>query len=178
MKATIKQAFKDGHMERQECPLLNGEYKLKESLYCLRRDLNELDRIKDYKQASDKWARAEKGYLLRCCTPEDIDEWLRDLPLNIAHTLSYSVIPATLALTGDGVPNSQATQLHADAVRRSENLVHKYGAVRPGHTTKNFLVEAIEVIELVLNNAGFKESVEILNNTRPLSRPLSAPFKY
>ena len=59
------------------------------------------------------------------------------------------------------VPNSQATQLHADAVRRSENLVHKYGGVRPGHTTKNFLVEAIEVIELVLNNAGFKESLEI-----------------
>ena len=133
---------------------------------------------RDYKQASDKWVRAEKGYLLRCCTSEDIDEWLRDLPPHIAHTLSYSVIPATLALTGDGVPNSQATQLHADAVRRSENLVHTFGGFRPGQTTKNFLVEAIEVIELVLNNAGFKESVEILNNTRPLTRPLSAPFKY
>lgn len=160
MKATFKQAFKDGHMERQEYPLLNGEYKLKESLYCLRRDLNELDRIKDYKQASDKWSRAEKGYLLRCCTPEDIDEWLMDLPLHIAHTLSYSVIPATLALTGDGVPESQVTQLHADAVRRSEILVSKFRVFSPGHTIKNLVTEAIDVVELVLNNAGFKGSLE------------------
>jgi hypothetical protein len=58
------------------------------------------------------------------------------------------------------VPNSQVTQLHADAVRRSENLVRKYGGFGPGHTTKNFVVEAIEVIELVLNNAGFKGSLE------------------
>jgi len=160
MKVTCKQAFEDGHKQRQKYPLLNGEYKLKESLYCLRRDLNELDRIKDYKQARGKWARVETGYSLRCCTPEDMGKWLKDLPHHIAHTLSYSVIPATLALTGDGVPNSQVTQLHADAVRRSENLVRKYGGFGPGHTTKNFVVEAIEVIELVLNNAGFKGSLE------------------
>ena len=160
MKVTCKQAFEDGHKQRQKYPLLNGEYKLKESLYCLRRDLKELDRINDYKQARGKWARVETGYSLRCCTPEDMDKWLKDLPLHIAHTLSYSVIPATLALTGDGVPELQVTQLHADTVRRSEILVSKFRVFSPGHTIKNLVTEAIEVIELVLNNAGFKESLE------------------
>ena len=78
---------------------------------------------------------------------------------------------------GDGVPKSQVNQLHADAVRRSEKLLIKLEEFGPSHTIKNLLAEAIEVIELVLNNAGFKGSGEWKNTSSPLTRSPTAPFK-
>jgi len=161
MKITCKQAFEDGHIERRKYPLRYGEYKLKEVLYDVIGSLKELERIADCKRARGGRARREKGYALRHCTTADMDKWLKDLPQYVAHTLSYSVIPATLALTGDGVPDSLVSQLHADAVHRSEIIVNKCRTLGPGYTIKNLLTEAIDVIELLLNNAGFKGSLAV-----------------
>ena len=177
MKTTCKQAFEDGHKERLKYPLRCGEYKLKEALYDVVGSLKELERIADLKRARGGRARREKGYALRHCTTADTNQWLKDRPQYVARILSYSVIPATLALTGDGVPKSQVNQLLADAVRRSEKLLIKLEEFGPSHTIKNLLAEAIEVIELVQNNAGFKGSGEWKNTSSPLTRSPTAPFK-
>jgi hypothetical protein len=141
-------------MNRKKYPLRSGEYKLKEALYMLRMYIKELKRIADYKQARNTLARKAKGHALQRCTPEDMDKWLKELPQHIAHTLSYYVIPATSALTGDGVPEAKVEKLHAEAVRRSDDLVHRLGSVWAGNSLDSIIADTVALIESVLNNAA------------------------
>ena len=152
MKTTCKQAFEDGHMERRKYPLRCGEYKLKEALYDVVGSLKELDRIADYKRARGYLARREKGYALQHCTTEDMDKWLKDLPHYIAFTLSYNVIPATLALTGDGVASVDARGVHWKTRSCAEQLVRDLGSVRSS-TLYPLVAVAVRLIDGVLANA-------------------------
>jgi hypothetical protein len=148
MKVSCKKAFDDGHKQRRKYPLRNGEYKLKETLYCLEEALDEIGRIADYKRTS-----RVKGCELRHCTPEDMGRWVKNLPQYIAHHLSYNVLPATLALTGDGVPELKVRSLHSEAVRRSDALVISLSSVWARQTIQALVAEAVDLIESVLNNA-------------------------
>lgn len=152
MKITCKQAFKDGHMERKKYPLCNGEYKLKEALYDVVGSLNELDRIADYKRARGDWARREKGHALCHCTTEDMGKWLKALPQYIAFTLSFNVIPATLALTGDGVSAVDARGVHLETRSYAEQLVRDLGSASSS-TLYPLVADTVRLIESALANA-------------------------
>jgi hypothetical protein len=139
-------------LERLKYPLRSGEYKLKEALYDMVGSLNELERITDYKQTRSYLRKREKGYALKHCTPKDMDEWLQDLPLHIAFTLSYNVIPATLALTGDGVASVDVREMHWQTRYATERLLRDLESAR-GSTLYFLIADAVRLIDWVLANA-------------------------
>jgi hypothetical protein len=153
---SCKKSFAEGHKGREKHPLCNGgEYKLKENLRMLEKYLLELDRIADYKKTRNPSDRRTKGYALRHCTPDDMNIWLKDLPPHIAHTLSYSIIPATAALIKDGVPQDKVDALYKEAVERSLELVQRLSSgVLSSHRLKTIIAEAVGLIKHVLDEAN------------------------
>lgn len=152
MQITCKKAFENGHIDRRKYPLRYGEYKLKEALYDVVGSLNELERIAECKRARGDRARREKGYALRHCTTEDMGKWLKDLPQYIAFTLSYNVIPATLALAGDGVASVDARGVHWEARTCAERLVRDLESATSS-TLYPLVADAVRLIAGVLANA-------------------------
>lgn len=114
-----RRAFEKGQHERRAYPLTRGEYKLRNVIDSLKRDLAAIDAIGDY--LMDKKRYAGPVHLVRC-TSDDMAIWLKDLPEATAHQFGHDVLPAIHALRGDGVP-----PLAADAaVRRFTGWIDVY----------------------------------------------------
>ena len=161
---SCKKSFAEGHKGREKHPLCNGgEYKLKETLRTLEKYLLELDRIADYKKTRNPSDRRTKGYALRHCTPDDMNIWLKDLPPHIAHTLSYSIIPATAALIGDGIPKDKVEALYKEAVERSLELVQRLSSGALSHPLKTIIADAVGLIEHVLAEANLHIKTNMQN---------------
>ncbi len=151
---SCKQSFAEGHKGREKHPLKTGEYKLKETLRMLEKYLLELERIVDYKKTRNLSDRRTKGHALRHCTPEDMNKWLKDLPPYIAHTLSYCIIPATVALIGDGVPQDKVDALYEEAVDRSMKIVQCLSSHALSHPLKTIIADAVGLTKHVLDEAN------------------------
>ncbi len=95
-----RDAFHTGTADRATYPLHSGIYKLRETR-------NRLDRYAETVANVGAYQRREPGAgrgLFGCCTNEDAAVWLKRLPGFLAHDFGYDVMPAVLALAGDGVP--------------------------------------------------------------------------
>jgi len=154
-KLSIKQSFAEGYTGRKKHPLCNGgEYKLRENQLMLKSYLLELNRIEDYKKTRNMSDRREKGHALRHCTPVDMNIWLKDLPRHIAHTLSYCIIPATVALIQDGVPQDKVDALYKEADDCSLALVERLDSgVLTTHQLEEIIADAVSLIRHVLDEA-------------------------
>ncbi len=113
-------SFERGHHERALRPLPSGAYRLEQLRGWLHRDYRELQCIEDYRCGRvSRWN-------LQCCTPEDMHVWLKDLPPSVAYSLGYDLLPATLALTENGVDarsiQTLLPQLRYDVQRLVDDL--------------------------------------------------------
>jgi hypothetical protein len=152
---SCKKSFAEGLKGREKHPLCNGgEYKLRENLLMFNSYFLELARITNYKKAPSE-DRRTKGYALRHCTPDDMNIWLKDLPPHIAHTLGYCIIPATVALIKDGVPQDKVDALYAEAVEYSLALVERLSSGDlTTHRLKKAIADAVGLIRRVLAEAN------------------------
>ena len=114
-----RRAFEKGQHERRAYPLTRGEYKLRNVIDSLKRDLEAMNAIRDHLLNRKRYAAP--AHLIRC-TSDDMAIWLKGLPEATAHQFGHDVLPAIHALRGDGVPS-----LAADAaVRRFTGWIDVY----------------------------------------------------
>jgi hypothetical protein len=117
-------AFKQGHIRRQNYPLYKGSYKLEEAKFDLNRYKSGVEDIR--KNNSRKFGDS----LLLQCTEEDQHIWLCNLPAIVADTMSFKVLPGLLALTNEGVDESIVQNMHQQLNKDSISLVHKLELAR------------------------------------------------
>lgn len=89
-------AFSDGERERVSYPLRQGRYKLEEHVGTLGAWLLTLSMVRDYVRGQSRCV-----YLGRCMAV-DKHMWLKRLPLDIAFSLGYNLLPSLLALKNEG----------------------------------------------------------------------------
>ncbi|WP_273151234.1 hypothetical protein [Methylophaga thiooxydans] len=98
------QIFYQSAALRYGYPLEKGRYKLEEGIECMRRILS------TYRAGlSDRQLAVVSGKY-ESCMDFEFDEWLLSIPEFISYFLGYKVLPGLSALTGDGVPQEQATK--------------------------------------------------------------------
>ena len=99
-KTPCHDAFNAAKIQRTKYPLRSGAYKLREARTALRRMQSTMTGIRiRLKNPDDKYPCP----LLGCCTLDDMDDWLKNLPTQLATKLGYDIMPAIEALTGDGI---------------------------------------------------------------------------
>jgi hypothetical protein len=110
-------AFSEGERFAQQYPRTHGAYKLRERLAQWVEAEIEVTRI----------ARAvcnpKTSYELRHCTPEDKASWLKQAPIWTAYELGADVLPAFVALVGDGMPDADVGRLLPQVRSRVKLLV-------------------------------------------------------
>lgn len=95
-KASCLQSFNDGKAQRVSYPLHQGRYKLeeRESRFVFNKET--LCMVRDF-------VRSRSSCLyLGGCMASDKHTWLKNLPLDIAFSLGYDLLPALLALKKEG----------------------------------------------------------------------------
>lgn len=95
-KSGCLQSFNDGKARRVTCPLHQGRYKLEEQKRSLVAIKESLHMVRHFVSG-----RSSSIYL-GCCMASDKHRWLKDLPLDIAFSLGYDLLPGLLALTKEG----------------------------------------------------------------------------
>ena len=114
-----RRAFEKSQHERRAYPLTRGEYKLRNVIDSLSKDLAAMNEMREYLLNRKRYARP--AHLLRC-TSDDMAIWLKGLPEATAHQFGHDVLPAIHALRGDGVPPHEANA----AVHQFERRIHVY----------------------------------------------------
>lgn len=161
---TCQDAFNAGTSDREDYPLREGEYKLREARYSLSGWRSEIDQITAFKK--DK----TKRHGLSHCTSDDAGYWLKRLPETIAHELGYTVLPGISALDGDGVSSHTMSILLHQAKQRAAVLVEQcesakallnqgineeYKRMKMGYSSiAPILDQALKLIDTVLSTAG------------------------
>ena len=97
-----REAFDRQQTARQNYPLLQGKYKLRETYASLDKMLCSFDNIVDYQHREPRptYQDEDLGGFLAWETTDR----LRNIPIMLAEMAGYEVQPGLIALTGDGVP--------------------------------------------------------------------------
>jgi hypothetical protein len=110
-------AFSEGERIAQQYPRTQGAYKLRE-------------RLAQWEEAEMEIARIARAvgnpkirYELRHCTPGDKHAWLKKAPLCTAYELGADVLPAFIALVGDGMADADVKRLLPQVRSRIKSLV-------------------------------------------------------
>ena len=99
-KTPCHDAFIKAQSQRAKYPLRAGAYKIREARTALLRMQSTMETIRRYlNNPDDKYPPP----LLGCCTLDEMDDWLKNLPTQLATKLGYDIMPAIAALTGDGI---------------------------------------------------------------------------
>lgn len=95
-KSNCYQEFGEGKARRVTFPLRKGRYKLEEHARNLVADKDTLRMVRDFVSG-----RSCCVYLGGCMT-SDHQVWLKNVPLSIAFSLGYNLLPGLLALKNEG----------------------------------------------------------------------------
>lgn len=95
-KSSCLQSFDEGKAQRACYPLHQGRYKLEERERSLVAIKDSLRMVHDFMNG-----RSSCTYL-GCCMASDKHTWLKNLPLDIAFSLGYDLLPGLLALKKEG----------------------------------------------------------------------------
>lgn len=95
-KSSCVQSFNDGKAQRVSYPLHQGRYKLEEQVHNLVAVKETLRMVRDFVSG-----RSRCVYLVQCMS-FDKHIWLKNVPLNIAYSLGYNLLPGLLALKKEG----------------------------------------------------------------------------
>lgn len=99
-KTPCHNAFIEAQSQRAKYPLRSGAYKLREARTALRRMQNTMEAIRRHlKNPDDQYPSPVLG----CCMLDEMDDWLKNLPTQLATKLGHDIMPAIAALTGDGI---------------------------------------------------------------------------
>lgn len=95
-KSSCVQSFNDGKAQRVSYPLHQGRYKVEERERSLVAIKDSLRMVRDFVNG-----RSSCTYL-GCCMASDKHTWLKNLPLDIAFSLGYDLLPGLLAFKKEG----------------------------------------------------------------------------
>jgi hypothetical protein len=95
-KSSCLQSFNAGKAQRVSYPLHQGRYKLEERERSLGAIKDSLRMVRDFVNG-----RSSCTYL-GCCMASDKHTWLKNLPLDIAFSLGFDLLPGLLALKKEG----------------------------------------------------------------------------
>lgn len=155
-KATCTQSLNDGHQSRRISPLVQGCYKLRETIFNLSTIPAELDRIQAVR------TRRASPDTLRHCTSEDSHIWVKKIPTYVAHILGRNVLPGLLASVNEGVSPEIVCKAYLDLSQRCKDLAHRLDSVMEasGNNTlqncqllKPLIEEAVHVTHQALSVA-------------------------
>ena len=129
-KLPCHDAFGAAQLQRTKYPLTSGAYKLRQVRDAIARQQSTMNAIRDLHQSP---ASKRPGVLLGCCTTDDMEDWLKNLPQQVADMLSYDMLPAIAALAGDGISaddvagelesaNAHACNLLKDCAKQNKRL--------------------------------------------------------
>lgn len=153
-----RDAFNKAQGRRTRVPLRSGIYKIREGMV-------DLDRMADTVGTIAHRFRAQKGFHanepLGGCTSDDKDEYVLTVPLHIADSLGYDMLPGVEALDGDGWPPKmvanavelvraevryvlgECERVHA---RLHKNLAGEYRAMKRGESELLSLLRKAEIV--------------------------------
>jgi hypothetical protein len=157
---TCRDAFNAAQERRTRVPLRAGLYKIREAMA-------ELDRMADTVGAIAHRFQSRKGFQpnepLGGCSSDDKDAYVLAIPLHIADSLGYDMLPGVEALGGDGWPQdmvANAIELARSEVRYvlgecervhtqlRKNLAGEYGAMTQGQSELLSLLRKAEIVGL------------------------------
>lgn len=95
-KSSCLQSFKEGEAQRVLYPLHQGRYKLEEQAWNLIASKETLRMVRDYVSGRSRCV------YLGCCMASDKSAWLKNVPLDIAFTMGYNLLPGLFALKKEG----------------------------------------------------------------------------
>lgn len=95
-KSSCLQSFNEGKAQRLTYPLHQGRYKLEEQVRNFRADKEALRMVRDFVSGRSICT------FFGPCVAVDKHIWLKRLPLNVAHSLGYNLLPGLLALKKEG----------------------------------------------------------------------------
>ncbi len=137
-KGPVHTAYVHGVEERRASPLPSGKYKLDQRtapIHSWREELTRIVRLRPTGVASCS------GGLLHS-TSADATIWVRQIPVFLGQILGKDIVPAALALTGDGLGEKEARKLHEWATAEAKRMVERAEEVRYGiPTTRRALQE-------------------------------------
>lgn len=155
-----RDAFNVAQQRRARVPLRSGKYKIGEAM-------QELDRMGDTVGAIAHRFQSRKGFPenepLGGCTSDDKDAYVLAVPLHIADSLGYDMLPGVEALSGDGWPpnmvENAVTLARAEVdyvlaacervhAKLHKNLAEEYRAMRRGKSELLSLIRKAEIVGL------------------------------
>lgn len=95
-KENCYQSFGSGKVQRVTYPLHKGRYKLEEQERIFYADKETLRMVRDFVSGRSICT------FFGPCVASDKHTWLKRLPLNVAHSLGYNLLPGLLALRKEG----------------------------------------------------------------------------
>lgn len=95
-KSSCLQSFNDGKAQRLTYPLHEGRYKLEEQERNFFADKKTLRMVRDFVRGRSSCT------FLGGCVAADKHTWLKRLPLGVAHSLGYNLLPGLIALKKEG----------------------------------------------------------------------------
>lgn len=120
-KRPCHDAFGAAQVLRAQYPLSAGAYKLREALQRIARMQATMNAIGDYLRNPHRYTA---GVSLSSCTTDDMADWLKNLPKQLADMLGYEILPAIAALTGDGIATSYVAGELESANAHVRDLLH------------------------------------------------------
>lgn len=95
-KSNCLRSLDEGKAQRASYPLRQGRYKLEERERGLLAVKDSLRMVRDFVNGRSTCTH------LGCCMASDKHTWLKNLPLDIAFSLGYDLLPGLLALKKEG----------------------------------------------------------------------------
>jgi hypothetical protein len=133
-KTPCRDAFNESAKIRTAHPLPSGAYKLRDALHWLSHMKRSMDEISNHLNNPGNYAIGQM--LGHCGTTDDIDTWIKDIPIQVAQMLGRDILPAIAALTGDGIPQSDVTgevaRANPDATKLLNDCEHQRKRLQRG----------------------------------------------
>lgn len=114
-------AFRAGQKQRLAHPLPSGAYKLRDARREISRMIKTMEAIGDYLRLPR--SRRIGTINLGGCTTEDRASYLKKIPTDVATSMGWAVMPAIMALTGDGLSEAEANSIATEAKARISRLI-------------------------------------------------------
>lgn len=120
-------AFVLAQAARRTVPLQSGAYKLRESQNAIQRIQDTLHNIADH--LGEEQILPIGRHNLGCCMSDEIDYYLKELPIIISALVAYDILPAIKALTNDGIPKGVLVSEMKSASANVSRLLHDCEAI-------------------------------------------------
>lgn len=128
-KTPCRDAFLSAQAARRTAPLQSGVYKLREAQ-------GTIQRFEDTLRTIAAYSRKPQIFPLRHCSlgplmTDEIEDYLRALPIKIIDIVAYDILPAITALTGDGIAESdvayeiKTAHVNASHILRTCEALHR-----------------------------------------------------